>query len=167
MNNQPFSRYLVFTLLVFFTMAHAQEKDIWTGQYSAKPLKNDLAVLENTDTLIIEKTTDANRDAVAGKYESDLLRWTLFSKKEGNHDKIEVRRFLYDLENDENEYDEFGWTDLHANGKMECLDGGHFFICQTQPNTLVKFSKEESFVTKTGIFGIWLHFGLVELEKVK
>ena len=51
-------------------------------------------------------------------------------------------------------------------GKMNCIDGGHFFICQSEPETLVKFGKEESYFSKTGIFGIWLHKGLFNLNRI-
>jgi len=76
-----------------------------------------------------------------------------------------VRRFLFKPNNDE--YKEFGWTDLHKAGKMNCIDGGHFFICKTEANTTVDLKGDKAFLTKTGVFGIWLHHGLVTLKKVK
>lgn len=61
----------------------------------------------------------------------------------------------------------FSWTDLYKAGKMNCIDGGHFFICQTLANSDVKFGQNENYLTNTGIFGIWLHYGVVELKKIK
>ena len=138
--------------------------DIWSGTYVLRS-SNGNSGATAIDTLVIEQADKAD-DKIPVKYKSDLSRWTLTAKKD-TKDKVTIRRFLFDLENEENEYDQFGWTDLHVKGKMNCIDGGHFFICQTEPNTTVKFNKEESFFTKTGILAIWLHHGLFELEKIK
>ena len=97
--------------------------------------------------------------------ESDLSRWKLTSKTDNYGDEVIARRFLFDTEDEENEYEEFGWTELYLKEEMKCLDAGHFFICQTKPNSTVKI-EDESFFTKTGIFGIRLHYGLFELEKI-
>lgn len=160
--------FFLFILIASWDMASAQKKtndDIWSGSYKVGSVNNK--ELTNVDTLIITKIEDADPKELAARYESDLERWTLVSKKGGRKDQQIVRRFLFDEEDKEDAYKEFGWTDLHKNGKMSCIDGGHFFICQTEPNTKVKLSKEEEFLTKTGVFGIWLHYGLVELQKIK
>jgi hypothetical protein len=160
---------LFFILLITLCeMSYAQQKkqpDLWTGSYLLHPKNGDTTT--NADTLVIVKTADANPKDIPAKYESDLARWALTSKKEGDKEKKIVRRFLFDVENDEDAYKEFGWTDLHKSGKMNCIDGGHFFICQTEPNTTVRFNKEETYLTETGVFGIWLHYGVVELQKIK
>ena len=144
-----------------------QTDDIWSGTYIVKSKIKDSVNYETVDTLVIKKTASANPEDLAARYESDLLRWTIVSKTDSRGKHKVVRRFLFDLAEDENEYEEFGWTELHQAGKMDCLDGGHFFICKTEPKTTVQFGKEESFFTETGIFGVWLHYGLVELEKIK
>lgn len=149
-------------------MSYAQKKtagDLWSGSYVVTSKNEDQHA--DTDTLIITKTADADPDKIPAQYKSDLERWTLTSAKGGDKEKQIVNRFLFDIKNKKDAYAEFGWTDLHKSGKMNCIDGGHFFICQTEPNTEVRFNKEENFFTKTGIFGIWLHYGLVELEKIK
>ncbi|MCT2407706.1 phosphate ABC transporter permease [Chryseobacterium antibioticum] len=140
-----------------------QEKDIWSGTYLVNEINNKVSTI--TDTLVMSRIKDANPKEIPAKEESDLARWSMTSKRDGGKDKITVRRFLFDVEGDEDGYKEFGWTDLHKEGKMNCIDGGHFFICQTQRNTTVMFGKDESYFTKTGIFGIWLHYGVVELQK--
>ncbi|WP_223606281.1 phosphate ABC transporter permease [Chryseobacterium sp. OSA05B] len=139
------------------------EKDIWSGTYMVNEMSNGVST--TTDTLVIARIKDADVKEVPGKEKSDLVRWSMTSKRDGGKDKITVKRFLFDAENDEDAYKEFGWTALHKEGKMNCMDGGHFFICQTPPNTTVAFGKEETYLTKTGIFGIWLHYGVVELQR--
>lgn len=44
---------------------------------------------------------------------------------------------------------------------------GHFFICSTTPNTWANLGEKEKYFTKTGIFGIRLHFGAFELRKIE
>lgn len=140
------------------------EKDIWSGTYMVNEKKSD-GGLTTTDTLVIARIKDADAKEVSDKEKSDLVRWSMTSKRDGGKDKITVKRFLFDLANDEDAYKEFGLTDMHKEGKINCIDGGHFFICQTPPDTTVAFGKEETYFTKTGFFGIWLHYGVVELQK--
>lgn len=159
---------LLFLLIGLYNSAIAQGKaqlDIWTGKYIV--LTNDNDSLKIIDTLTIEKIADVNPKELADKYKSDLARWTMTSSQEKNKEKNVVRRFLFDPNDDRDEYKEFGWTDLHKTGKMNCIDGGHFFICQTVANSDVKFGQNENHLTNTGIFGIWLHYGVVELKKIK
>ncbi|MBB6372410.1 phosphate ABC transporter permease [Chryseobacterium shigense] len=139
------------------------EKDIWSGTYLVNEINN--GVSGTVDTLLIARIENADPKKIPAKEESDLIRWSMTSKRDGDKDKIKVKRFLFDVENDYNGYEEFGWTNLHKEGKMNCIDGGHFFICQTQPGTTVTFGKDETYFTKTGVFGIWLHYGVVELKK--
>ncbi|MGK6343054.1 phosphate ABC transporter permease [Chryseobacterium sp. DT-3] len=139
------------------------EKDIWSGTYLVNELNNRASRV--TDTLVIARIKDADPNEVPAKEKSDLVRWSMISKKDGGKDKATLKQFLFDVENNRNGYKEFGWTDLHTAGKMNCIDGGHFFICQTQPGTSVTFGKDEKYFTQTGVFGIWLHYGIVELQK--
>ncbi|MDQ0067689.1 phosphate ABC transporter permease [Chryseobacterium lathyri] len=140
------------------------EKDIWSGTYLVNELNNGVSGI--TDTLVVASMKDADPKGIPVKEESDMVRWSLISKRDGDKDKATVRQFSFDGENDRDAYKEFGWTELHKEGKMNCIDGGHFFICQTQPNTSVTFGKDEKYFTKTGVFGIWLHYGIVELQKI-
>lgn len=159
------NKLFFFLIILGYHASYAQQKiqdDLWTGSYEVH-LKNGEKVT-TVDTLVVVKTADADPNKLAARYESDLARWMLTSKIK--EEKI-VRRFLFDPEDDEDAYKEFGWTDLHKSGKMNCIDGGHFFICQTEPNTTVTFNKDETYLTKTGVFGIWLHYGIVELQKIK
>lgn len=159
------NKLFFFLIILGYHASYAQQKiqdDLWTGSYEVH-LKNGEKVTI-VDTLVVVKTADADPNKLAARYESDLARWKLTSNIK--EEKI-VRRFLFDPEDDEDAYKEFGWTDLHKSGKMNCIDGGHFFICQTEPNTTVTFNKDETYLTKTGVFGIWLHYGIVELQKIK
>lgn len=162
------NKLFLFFIVMLCNLLYAQQKtttDLWSGSYVVNPKNEDYSA--NVDTLVIAKTADADPNKIATRYKSDLTRWTLTSKKEGDKEKQIVNRFLFDVENKEDAYKEFGWTDLHKSGKMNCIDGGHFFICQTEPNTVVRFNKEETYLTKTGVFGIWLHYGIAELQKIK
>jgi len=153
---------IFFLIVVVIGCIHetsAQEIDIWAGTYILK-----FPDSETIDSIKIEKTNDLNKEDVAGKYQSDLNRWELSSKSDNYEDKVIARRFLFDIEDDRNEYEEFGWTEMHSKGEMNCLDAGHFFICSTKSNSTVSIGKE-SFFSKTGLFGIRLHYGLFELEK--
>lgn len=160
--------FLFFAFISLCNVSYAQKKiqnDIWSGSYVINSVNNKS--LKTSDTLVIAKTADADPKEIAARYESDLLRWMMTSTKGGDKEEKIIRRFLFDPENKNDGYEEFDWTDLHKTGKMNCIDGGHFFICQTEPNTEVKFGKEEKIITKTGVFGVWLHYGLVELQKIK
>jgi len=155
---------LLFLLAFSFNFLHAQNtpgKDIWSGKLLVYPDKNEIPA----DTLLLTRTADIAADKVASRYEADLARWQVISSKDPKKDSILLRRFLSNDKDDE--YKEFGWTALHNAGKMNCLDGGHFFICQTDPNTKVELKGDQPFFTESGIFGVWLHYGLVALKKIK
>ncbi|MEI3790163.1 MULTISPECIES: phosphate ABC transporter permease [unclassified Chryseobacterium] len=156
---------LLISLSGLLSAQKKSEKDIWSGTYLVNEINNGVSRV--TDTLVIARIKDADPNEIPAKEKSDLVRWFMTSKRDGGKDEITVKRFLFDAKNDRDAYKEFGWTDLHKSGKMNCIDGGHFFICQTRPGTSVTFGKDEKYFTKTGVFGIWLHYGIVELEKSK
>lgn len=153
----------LFVLIFISTNVFSQKKkvDLWTGRYSVHPNNDDVA----QDTLVISRSKDLKPENVPAKLEADLSRWAVGSKRDEKKDEILVRRFLQNEEDDE--YKEFGWTELHKAGKMNCIDGGHFFICKTEPNSTVEVKGDKPFKTESGIFGIWLHYGLVTLKKIK
>lgn len=152
--------YITWSLLIFSTFFYAQKKDIWSGEYLLKSSE-----MEILDTIKIEKTADANPKDLVPREQLDLNRWQLSSISDNYADKIKLKNFLDDPK-DKDEYEEFGWTELHLQDLMHCVDAGHLFICQTKPKSTVKFSKEEEFYSETGLFGIRLHFGLFNLERV-
>ena len=155
-------------LLIGFNSATAQEKDqldIWTGKYLVLAKSN--GSLKVIDTLMIERIADVAPKKFTHADKSGLARWTITSSQEKNKEKNIVRRFVFDPNDGRDEYQQFGWTDLHKADAMNCIDGGHFFICQTIANSDVTFGQDEQYLTNTGIFGIWLHYGVVELKKVK
>lgn len=153
-------RLLLFFILIFsFGFSQKHNADIWSGNYAVYPDNDGIA----QDTLHISRDKDLKATEVAGQYQADLARWKVTSIRDSKKDDTSVRRFLYNDNKDE--YKEFGWTALHNSGKMNCIDGNHFFMCQTEPNSTIKLRNGESFETKTGVFGIWLHYGLVTIKK--
>lgn len=151
-------------LMVFSNCLKAQttkETDLWSGSYAIYP-NNDEVV---ADTLVIKKVKDLTADQVPAKLEADLGRWEVASTRDSKKEAITIRRFLSNNEDDE--YKEFGWTAMHKAGKMNCIDGSHFFICQTDAKTTVELKGDKPFYTETGIFGVWLHHGLVTIKKIK
>lgn len=151
---------LVLFLIGLTDSVDAQEPDMWSGNFIVKS-----SASIPVDTIIIQKITDANKEGVASEVESGLQGWMLSSKQDNYEDKIIARPFLFDEQNDKNEYEQFGWTELYLKGEMSCIDAGHLFICQTKQNSQVQLGDDASFFTKTGIFGIRLHYGLFELER--
>ncbi|MDO6759911.1 phosphate ABC transporter permease [Tamlana sp. 2_MG-2023] len=157
-----YSHHILFLIIVLLGGSNAvvsQNKAIWSGNYVLKSSK-----AEAIDSIRIRKAKDANKDDLASRFESDLSRWKIASKNDNYEDELIARRFLFDIESYRNEYEQFGWTTMHSKGEIECIDAGHFFMCQTTPNSQVKID-DEAFFTKTGVFGIRLHYGLFELEK--
>ena len=157
--------FLIFLLTNYLGLMMAQkdhDQDIWTGEYSIYTDKNTNQAI---DSLSITKTNDLKAEDVPAKLEADLTRWVIISEQENKKDSMMVRRFLFNSEN--NEYEQFGWTELHKTGRIKCIDGGHFFICQTNANTTVDLKGDKPFFTETGIFGVWLHYGLVTLKRIK
>ena len=155
-------KFLLFSILTFFSTNLFSQKntatDIWSGNYEVFTDKNMV------DQFKIVKSKNLKESDVAAKYEGDLERWIIISQHDSKTDSMAVRRFLFNDEDDE--YKEFGWTELHKSGKMKCLDGGHFFICQTKAKSTIELKGEKPFFTETGIFGVWLHYGLVQLRKL-
>lgn len=154
---------LVFT--IFNTTLLAQKMpdgDIWSGEYAIFPT-NDL--WKSAGNLIIIKLKNLKSADLPAKLQPDLERWKIISQQESKTDSTAVRRFLFNPEDDE--YKQFGWTELHKSGKMNCIDGGRFFICQTEPKTTVDLKGDKPFFSETGFFGVWLHYGLVTIKKVK
>jgi len=135
-----------------------QKEDIWSGQYILVSPE-----VETADTLIITPIATADRENITNKYDKDLPLWELSSTALERDDATTGRQFL--LNEEENEYDQFGWKEMAQNGEITCLDAGHFFICQTNTNNEIRI-EEESFFTETGIFGIRRHQGLFELKKL-
>lgn len=138
-------------LMVFSTCLKAQNKqeaDLWSGSYAIYPNNDEVAA----DTLVIKRV-------------NDLARWDILSTRDSKKEAVTVRRFLSN--DDDDEYKEFGWTAMHIAGKMHCIDGGHFFICQTEAKTTVDLKGDKPFYTETGTFGVWLHYGLVTIKKIK
>lgn len=144
------------------------ELDTWSGTYRMEAGSKDNAQPIETAVYAINKLPDLREKDVASRYESDLARWRMSLQANGNSESIKnesttLRRFL--VNDDLNEYEQLGWMGLYMQNKIECMDAGHFFFCRTEPNTKVNFSDKESYVTKSGIFGILLHAGVFELYK--
>ena len=157
--------FAILVLINFSLTLQAQkttQTDIWSGEYAIYPT-TDLS--KSAGNLTIVKLKDLKTSVLPARLQTDPERWTIISQQEKKTDSTTVRRFLFDSENDE--YKEFGWTDLHRSGKMNCIDGGHFFICKTNPKTTVDLKGDKPFFSETGFFGVWLHYGLVTIHKNK
>ncbi|WP_219216622.1 hypothetical protein [Variovorax boronicumulans] len=148
--------------------AGAAERDAWSGLYRHEWVADTQAARERPGAgpsqLTIARAPDADPARLAERYQADLARWTLADGSGGGEKSEPLRRFL------PRDYGEWGWTALHEAGRMECLDGGHLFICKTAPDTTVAFGPEgprqETLRVKTGVFGIALHAGAFELKKL-
>lgn len=152
---------LVFAQHTGFTL----QEDVWSGMYRLVRYSEKEIDTTTVSIFVIEKTKDANPEEIPAKYKDDVLRWKLFAKNRDNKDTLVVRNFL--MTDDTNEYEEFGWSQLHKSGKINCLDGGHFFLCSTASGSTITPKGEEAFVTKTGFFMVILHGGLFDVYKVE
>ena len=141
-----------------------EQKDIWSGTYNLKSYVEEQQDTINSQIYIIKKASEAKTENLASKYETDLLRWHMLNQNNLEQEVVLLRRFLINDQYDE--YEEFGWTELYQSGEIKCLDGGHFFICKTSEGDKVNIGKE-NFISRTGIFGIMLHYGLFELDKIQ
>jgi tetratricopeptide (TPR) repeat protein len=140
------------------------EVDTWSGRYRMESGSKDNREPIPTTVFEITKIADLGEKDVAGRYESDLARWQMRVEEDGAKQSKPIRRFI--LSDDFNEYEGFGWTQLYLQNKIECMDAGNFFFCKAEPNSNIKFNKNESYTTKSGIFGILLHAGVFEMVKV-
>jgi hypothetical protein len=143
--------------------ANLADADVWSGTYRMEPGSKDNARPISTAIYTISKAPTLDAKNVAGRYESDLVRWTMRLQYSGKNDSSTLRRFV--ANKDLNEYEEFGWKEMHIAQKIECMDGGNFFFCKTAPNSTVRVGNE-AFTTVSGIFGILLHAGVFELYKL-
>lgn len=146
--------------------ATAADADTWSGTYRMEPGSKDNARPISVATYVISKAPDLVAKNAAYRYQSDIARWSMRLQEGSKNDTSELRRFLTNEDRNGNEYEQFGWKEMHTAKKIECLDGGNFFFCRTEPNTHVRFSQNESYTTKSGIFGILLHAGVFELYKL-
>jgi tetratricopeptide (TPR) repeat protein len=140
------------------------QADTWSGTYRMEPGSKDNAKEIPTAIYKISKQPDLIEKNVASRYASDLARWLMYVEADQARQSTKIRRFL--LNDDLNEYEGFGWTQLYLQNKIECMDAGHFFFCRAEPNSIIRFNKDESYTTKTGIFGIMRRAGVFELVKV-
>ncbi|MBJ2174430.1 phosphate ABC transporter permease [Aureibaculum sp. A20] len=152
---------LTFTCNVMFSQ-NTELEDLWSGKYRMEPLGKPLKEKDPKQYYTIKKIKDKNEDDVAGRYEADLERWAITQDVDISKDEEELRRFLFNEE--DNEYEQFNWSELHKKGKMKCIDGGNLFICKTTPKTTVSID-DESFYSNSGIFAVVLHYGVFEFYK--
>lgn len=153
--------FLIPVIILFSHHFYAQQYDIWSGDYAVKS-----ADLTPVDTFRISKIADVAPENVASRLGTAVNRWNIMSKSDGYKETIEARNFVYIAEEKEDEYQQFGWTKLYLQGKIKCIDAGHLFLCQTNPNTKINVKKEKPFFTESGIFGVRLNYGLIKLEKL-
>ncbi len=157
-------RYLIFLLLLtncyVITSQNKKSNDTWSGTYRLELLGKKTEKKTPKQYVQIQKIT-LEQDEESSKFLSLPDQWMMKILSEKKDKKV-LRAFSFTEEDDE--YEQFGWTELHKKGEMECLDGGRFFICKTKPKTTVT-TNGESFFSKSGIFGVLLHYGGFELYK--
>ena len=156
----------VLGLAPFGAGAAAPAGDPWSGVYRVEWVKGSVAAErpgEAPETLVFARAVDADPAKTVERYRADLTRWTVRDAAGGEEGRP-LRRFV------ERDYEGLGWNALHVAGSIDCLDGGHLFVCRTQPGTTVAFgpegSKRETLLAQTGVFGIVLHAGAFELKKL-
>ena len=146
--------------------AAAPQQDPWTGAYRLEWLEGTRAAKEGAQgsDVTIQRAPDADPASLVKKYQSDLVRWTLADPSNAR-ESTTLRRFLA------REYEGWGWAGLHGDGRIECLDASHIFVCKTAPGTTITFGpegpKRETLTAQTGVFGIVLHAGAFQLKKLE
>jgi hypothetical protein len=152
--------FCVFSLYTAAAACAADDApDLWSGRYA---LSWVAAPSRPANALEISRAPDANPADLVESYRQDLARWALTDPREPAG-KARLKRFIDD------EYREWGWSQMHAAGAIQCLHASRLFICRTAPGTTVKFGptgpQQEELVASTGLFGIALHSGAFELKK--
>jgi hypothetical protein len=149
---------LACTLSAGLVAAAAPAGDNWSGHYGL----HWLGVSQAGARIVLAKAADADPGKLVEGFQSGLDRWTIADVRTPT-ETVELRRFLAV------EYARLGWAALHTAGRIECLDAGHLFVCQTTPGATVKIGRDgpqqESLLASTGVFGIVLHAGAFELKK--
>ncbi|MEM8764271.1 MAG: hypothetical protein AAGD88_10695 [Bacteroidota bacterium] len=150
----------IIVLIGLCNLGYTQKKDIWSGNYVLRSSEG-----APIDTLMIKNAADLSRMTMPSSQALSPGYWRISSQRDHHKEEIAAIPFLFKIENNENDYEQFGWTVLHVEGKMDCIDAGHLFICKTEKNSQITI-QEETFFTTTGIFGIRLHYGLFELKRL-
>lgn len=119
----------------FSQIAVTSLNDSWSGTYQIKTHSEIAFDTIDRPKYIIEKTVDGNPKDVTWKYKDDLAVWSMFPENREADETLNLRQFL--MNDDHNDYEEFGWTALYNAKKMKCLDGGHLIICQTTKETIL------------------------------
>ncbi len=149
------------TICAVITAQNKKNIDLWSGTYRLELLDKQLEKKTSEQYIKIQKIIlEQNENSSSNLSIPDQWLIKTISKK-GNGGKV-LRSFSFTKEKDE--YEQFGWTELHKKGKMKCLDGGRLFICKTTPKTTVT-TNGESFFSNSGIFGVLLHHGGFELYR--
>ncbi len=152
--------FLLTSFLYLYTTAQ-NTKDEWSGLYQLQPYGKVLDSISPKQFYKIQKII-LDHDNTSSTYELAVNdQWTMQNML-NIEDKKVLRAFKFSQK--KNDYEEFGWTELHQNGNIKCIDGGNLFICKTKVGTKISFG-EEKFTTNSGVFGILLHYGIFELYK--
>lgn len=139
--------------------------DPWIGTYGLRWIEGSAAAGDaGPSHATLRKAADADPATVPPGEGTDPARWSLGGSADESGG-VMLRRFT------PREYRDLNWTALHAAGTIDCLSSISMFICRTAPGALVTMGQEESgggeiTPTRTGMFGVALHAGAFELEKV-
>ncbi|MXV38223.1 hypothetical protein GO491_05970 [Flavobacteriaceae bacterium Ap0902] len=147
--------FIRIAIFLTYSLAWAQTTSSWENEYSIQ-MNNE----EITHTFqIIPNPDESSKEITCGI--SKPCSYIITSRE--NDNKIIAKPLIYDLDKGINEYAPFGWTNLRAQGKIECLQGDALFICKTAPDTMIPLDEEDYF-TKTGIFTIIPDQGFVDIN---
>ena len=147
-------------------VAAAPQQDPWSGAYRLEWLKGTRAAEKGAEgsDVILARAPDADPEKLAEKYRPDPARWTM-AQTDNARERTTLRRFLA------TEYKGMGWAGLHGDGRIECLDAGHMFVCRTTPGATITVGPEgpnrETLSAQTGVFGVVLHAGAFQLKKLE
>lgn len=143
----------------------ARSGDPWIGTYGLRWIEGSAAAGDaGPSRTTLRKAADADLATVPPGEGTDPARWSLGGDADESGG-VMLRRFT------PREYRELNWTALHAAGTIDCLSSVGMFICRTAPGARLTIGAEESgggeiIPTRTGMFGVALHAGAFELEKV-
>ncbi len=146
-------------------VAAAPDAGGWSGAYRLEWFRGSVADRQagGPVQIIIARAPDADAEKSMARDRADLRRWTL-TQGGSAEPSPPLRPFVA------RDYEGWGWTDMHAAGGIECIDGERLFVCRAEPGATIAFGpagqKQETLTAQTGLFGIVLHEGAFELKKL-
>ena len=158
---------LAMALLTGLSTAAIAKSDDWTGSYALKPLGSNPSAsspaepaipIESAQVVIVRVADEGVSKLDDDAEKLDARRWEI--KQNDKPGRVKLRPFL------PAQYKEFNFGLYSKLQTIECLDGGHLFLCKSMPRVPVSIGSGQSFETinvASGIWGVRLHSGAFEL----